>query len=60
MIKRTTGSALRARNYWSQSREISLRVLTHNIMILLRQEVFDRAVLTPFCALTPFVPPIVL
>jgi transposase len=36
MIKRTMGSALRARNYWSQSREITLRVLTHNIMILWR------------------------
>lgn len=34
MIKRTMGSALRARTYWSQSREIALRVLTHNIMIL--------------------------
>ena len=34
MIKRTMGSALRARSYWSQSREITLRVLTHNIMIL--------------------------
>lgn len=34
MIKRTMGSALRARSYWSQSREIALRVLTHNVMIL--------------------------
>lgn len=34
MIKRSMGSALRARTYWSQSREINLRVLTHNIMIL--------------------------
>jgi hypothetical protein len=34
MIKRMLGSALRARTYWSQSREITLRVLTHNIMIL--------------------------
>lgn len=34
MIKRSMGSALRARTYWSQSREITLRVLTHNIMIL--------------------------
>lgn len=36
MIKRTMDSALRARTYWSQSREITLRVLTHNIMILRR------------------------
>jgi hypothetical protein len=34
MIKRSMGSALRARTYWSQSREIGLRVLTHNIMII--------------------------
>ena len=34
MIKRSMGSALRARNYWSQTREINLRVLTHNVMIL--------------------------
>jgi hypothetical protein len=34
MIKRSLGSALRARTYWSQSREIQLRILTHNIMIL--------------------------
>jgi len=42
MIKRLLGSALRARQYWSQSREIVLRVLTHNIMIL-RKWVFYRA-----------------
>jgi hypothetical protein len=34
MIKRMLGSALRARTYWSQSREMNLRMLTHNIMIL--------------------------
>ena len=34
MIKRNLGSALRARSYWSQCREIMLKVLTHNIMIL--------------------------
>lgn len=37
MIKRSMGSALRARTYWSQSREITLRVLTHNIMILWKE-----------------------
>ncbi len=47
MIKRTMGSALRARTYWSQAREISLRVLTHNIMILWRKQLFDRADLSP-------------
>jgi hypothetical protein len=34
MIKRRLGSALRARSYWSQSREIILRVITHNLMIV--------------------------
>ena len=47
MIKRVLDSALRARKYWSQSREIDLRVLTHNIMIL-RWWVFYRAILTRF------------
>jgi hypothetical protein len=42
MIKRLLGSALRARNYWSQNREIVLRILTHNIMIL-KSQVFYRA-----------------
>lgn len=42
MLKRLIDSALRARQYWSQSREIVLRVLTHNIMIL-RWRVFYRA-----------------
>jgi Transposase DDE domain len=34
MIKRRLGSALRARTYWSQCREIILRVITHNVMIV--------------------------
>lgn len=34
MIKRNLGSALRARSYWSQCREIMLRLFTHNAMIL--------------------------
>jgi hypothetical protein len=34
MIKRRLGSALRARAYWSQCREIILRVITHNVMIV--------------------------
>ncbi len=52
MLKRLMGAALRARQYWSQCREILLRSLTLNIMILWRIEVFYRAVLTPF--LLPF------
>jgi hypothetical protein len=34
MIKRRLGAALRARTYWSQCREIILRVITHNVMIV--------------------------
>jgi hypothetical protein len=37
MLKRNFGSALRARSYHSQNREIRLRVLTHDLGILLRQ-----------------------
>ena len=37
MLKRNLGSALRARSYHNQNREIRLRVLTHNLGILLRQ-----------------------
>jgi hypothetical protein len=43
MLKRHLGSALRARSYWSQGREIVLRALTLNVMILRRRKVFDRA-----------------
>ena len=35
MLKRNLGSALRARTYWSQCREIGLRLFTHNVMIVL-------------------------
>lgn len=35
MLKRNLGSALRARAYWSQCREILLRLFTHNIMVVL-------------------------
>jgi hypothetical protein len=43
MIKRRLGSALRARQYHSQCREIVLRAITHNVMIV-RLQVFYRAV----------------
>jgi hypothetical protein len=33
MVKRRLGSALRARGYWSQGREIILRVITHNVIV---------------------------
>jgi Transposase DDE domain len=47
MIKRRLGSALRARKYQNQCRETVLRAITYNVMIV-RIEVFDRALLTPF------------
>lgn len=37
MLKRNMGSALRARHDHSQTREIRLRILTHNLAILWRQ-----------------------
>lgn len=36
MLKRNLGSALRSRHHHSQTREIRLRILTHNLMILKR------------------------
>ena len=36
MLKRNMGAALRARNHHSQTREIRLRILTHNLAILRR------------------------
>jgi hypothetical protein len=43
MIKRNLGSATTGRSYWSRRRDLMLMVLTHNIMILWRVEVFYRA-----------------
>jgi hypothetical protein len=43
MLKRLLGSALRARKYWTQCREIFLRILTLNVMILRRMHLFYRA-----------------
>jgi len=34
MIKRNLGSSMRARSFWSQCREIMLRLFTHNVMIV--------------------------
>jgi hypothetical protein len=36
MIKRNLGSFLRARSYWSQCREMMLRLFVHNVMIVYR------------------------
>ena len=48
MIKRNFGSALRAKRYWSQCREMMLIVLTHNLaVILFVKELFYRAYRTP-------------
>ena len=44
MIKRNFGSALRAKRYWSQCREMMLIALTHNLaVILFVKELFYRA-----------------
>ena len=47
LLKRNMGSALRARDYHSQNREIRLRILTHNLAILWRlSDVLYRADVT--------------
>jgi hypothetical protein len=53
MLKRLLGAALRARRYWTQHREIFLRTLTLNIMILWWIKVFYRADLSPFFVHSP-------
>jgi hypothetical protein len=47
MLKRLMGSALRARTYHSQYRELRLRALTLNVLILRRRQLFDRARMSP-------------
>ena len=48
MLKRLMGSALRARRYHAKCRELSLRAITLNVMILRRSQVFYRALPGPF------------
>jgi hypothetical protein len=48
MIKRLLDSALRARKRWNQYREIVLRALTLNVMIVRWLKVFYRAAASPF------------
>jgi hypothetical protein len=48
MLKRRLEGCVRGRNSWSQRCELRLKVLSHNIMLLLHVEVFYRAFLTPF------------
>jgi hypothetical protein len=55
MLKRRLESCVRGHTYWSQRRELRLKVLTHNIMILLWIRVFYRARPDPF--LSPFLSP---
>jgi transposase len=44
MIKRNQGEALLSKSYWAQNREMMLKVLTHNIGIIMRvNELFYRA-----------------
>jgi len=47
MLKRLMGSALRARTYWSQCREIVLRAISLNVMILRHHHLFYRACQEP-------------
>jgi Transposase DDE domain len=47
MVKRRLEGFIRARSVWSQRRELRLKVLTHNVMILLRAEVFYTAIRDP-------------
>lgn len=53
MFKRRLEAFVRSRNAWSQRREMRLKVLTHNVMILLRIEVFYRAGQSHFAPRTP-------
>jgi hypothetical protein len=48
MLKRLMGSALRARRYQAKCRELHLRALTLNVMIVRRKRVFYRAIPTPY------------
>ena len=47
MIKRLLGSSLRARKVRMQNREMLLRAITHNVMILWKK-LFYRAVHSPY------------
>ena len=50
MIKRNLGSAVHARSYWPQCREMDLLAITHNIMILRQTGLFYRALEKPCLA----------
>jgi len=48
MLKAHQGSAVAARRYTTQCRELRLAAITHNVMIAIPQRVLYRAGLTPF------------
>jgi Transposase DDE domain len=50
-VKRRLGSSVNAYSYWSQCRALMLKALTHNIMLLRRRQVFDRARVIRFDAM---------
>ena len=52
MVKRRLEAFVRGRTAWSQRRELRLKVLTHNVMILLRIQVFYTATPIPNATLT--------
>jgi hypothetical protein len=54
MVKRRLEAFVRTRSAWSQRRELRLKVLTHNVMILLRVEVFYTATPVPFISRTAY------
>jgi len=54
ILKRRLDSSVNACGYWNQCRALMLKALVHNLMILRRNQVFDRAVMSPF--LPPFLP----
>lgn len=49
MIKRRQESFCKGKTYRSRCRELSLMVLTHNIMILLPRHTFLHSLCAPFC-----------
>lgn len=57
MLKRNLGPALRGRSHHSRCRDLYLRVLTHNIALVLLQ-VFYRALMTPFRSPFPLPAPL--
>jgi hypothetical protein len=48
VVKRRLDSSVNAHSYWSQCRALMLKALVHNLMLLKRRQVFDRATITPY------------